>query len=47
MTGPTGIAVSDGFERYLRNLRQSVYFPHCASLRTRGSPTPNPGVRFS
>ncbi|WP_338740373.1 hypothetical protein [Haloplanus salilacus] len=48
MTGPTGIAVSDAFADYLEDLRRTVHFPRCASLRqNRGTPSPNPGFRLS
>jgi hypothetical protein len=47
VTQPSGIAISSAFADYLEELRETVCFPRCASLRNQGRPDPHPGVRFS
>ncbi|WP_157969306.1 hypothetical protein [Haloplanus rubicundus] len=43
---PDGIAVSEAFEVYLDDLRETVYFPKVATLRNQGVHRPE-SVTFS
>ena len=46
MSHPRGIVVSDAFAAYLDRLRETAYFPRCASLRNQGRSDPYPGIQF-